>query len=89
MEDGVLVGPLIDRHAFDAMQSALETARAQGGIVHGGGRVTQDVPPGGYYVRPAIVEISADAPIVQEETFAPILYVIGYDTLEEAIEIPQ
>ena len=86
-EEGVLVGPLIDENAFDSMQRALQTAKSQGGVIHGGGRVTRGVPAGGFYVQPAIVEIGADAPIVQEETFAPILYVIGYDTIEQAIAI--
>jgi aldehyde dehydrogenase (NAD+) len=82
-----LVGPLIGTAAADAMDRALELARAQGGIVYGGGRITTAVPAGGVYVRPAIVEIGPDAPIVCEETFAPILYVIGYKTLDEAIAI--
>jgi aldehyde dehydrogenase (NAD+) len=85
--DGVLVGPLIDPAAGESMTRALAEARAAGGIVHGGERVTQNVPAGGVYFRPAIVEISPAAPIVREETFAPIVYVIDYDTLEEAIEI--
>ena len=87
LDEGVLVGPLIDEAAFVSMQRALETAKAQGGVVHGGGRVRTGVPAGGFYVQPAIVEITPDAPIVLEETFAPIVYVIGYDTLEQAIEI--
>jgi aldehyde dehydrogenase (NAD+) len=82
-----LVGPLIDEAAGAAMTHALDAARKSGGVVHGGERVTKGVPPGGCYVRPALVEISPDAPIVQEETFAPILYVMGYDTLEQAIAI--
>ena len=86
-EAGVLVGPLIDHTAAESMTRALAAARAAGGIVHGGERVTENVPAGGVYVRPAIVEISPAAPIVREETFAPILYLIDYDTLEEAIEI--
>ncbi len=86
-QDGVLVGPLIDREAFDAMEAALVTAREQGGKVHGGGRVTDGVPAGSYYVRPALVEIQPDAPIVQQETFAPILYLIRYSELAEAIRI--
>jgi len=84
---GVLVGPLIDGEAFAAMEAALAAARQQGGIVHGGGRVTEGVPPGGYYVRPALVEIGPDAPIVQEETFAPILYLIRYHDFDEAVRI--
>ncbi|HEY3788427.1 MAG TPA: aldehyde dehydrogenase family protein [Urbifossiella sp.] len=87
LEEGVLVGPLIDESAFNSMQAALEMARKQGGIVQGGNRVTENVPSDGYYVRPAIVEIPAGAPIVREETFAPILYVMGYDTLNQAIAI--
>ena len=87
LEEGVLIGPLIDEPAAIGMDRALELAKAQGGTVHGGGRVARGVPSGGAYVRPAIVEISPDAAIVQEETFAPILYVMGYDTLEQAIQI--
>jgi aldehyde dehydrogenase (NAD+) len=85
--NGVLVGPLIDKRAFDAMEHALATAREQGGKVHGEGRVTDGVPKGGYYVRPAVVEISPDAPIIQQETFAPILYFMTYRDTDEAIRI--
>jgi L-aminoadipate-semialdehyde dehydrogenase len=84
---GVLVGPLIDERAFIAMQNGLKSAKVEGGIVTFGEPVTKDVPRGGYYVRPALVEISQRAKIVREETFAPILYVIGYDTLDDAIAI--
>lgn len=84
---GTLVGPLVDEAAAKAMDNALIAAKEQGGKIHGGGRVTEGVPKGGYYVKPAIVEIAADAPIVQQETFAPILYVIRYKNLDEAIEI--
>jgi aldehyde dehydrogenase (NAD+) len=88
LDDGVLVGPLIDARAVDAMDTALAAAKGQGGrIVTGGGRVTMGVPQGGHYVRPAIVEISPDAAIVKQETFAPILYVMRYHTLDEAIRI--
>ena len=87
LNGGVLVGPLIDEAAFISMQRALDAARTQGGVIHGGGRITQNAPPGGFYVQPAIVEIGPKAPIVQEETFAPILYVIEYQTLDEAIAI--
>ena len=87
-EPGVLVGPLIDEAAFVSMQRAMETVKQQGGrVITGGQRVTDGVPPGGFYVRPAIVEMPREAPLVKEETFAPILYVIEYDTLEEAIAI--
>jgi aldehyde dehydrogenase (NAD+) len=85
--DGTLVGPLIDEHAATAMEAALEAARAAGGKVHGGGRVTTGVPAGGWFVRPAIVEISDQAPIVQKETFAPILYLLRYRNFDEAVAI--
>ena len=88
LDTGVLVGPLIDEAAGEAMDRALAAARAAGGTVHGGGWVMEGVPPGGVYVRPAVVDMpTADAFIVSEETFAPILYVLGYDTLDEAIAI--
>jgi L-aminoadipate-semialdehyde dehydrogenase len=85
--DGKLVGPLVDKAAFDAMEAALSAARQQGGKVHGGGRVTEDVPGGGYYVRPALVEIGPDAEIIEKETFAPILYLMRYRELDEAVRI--
>ncbi|WP_420476298.1 aldehyde dehydrogenase family protein [Noviherbaspirillum sp. ST9] len=85
LEKGTLVGPLIDGGAFDAMQNALAKAKADGGIVTGGERVQ---PPGGddgFYVRPALVEMPAQTPVMHHETFAPILYVVRYRTLDEAI----
>jgi aldehyde dehydrogenase (NAD+) len=86
-DSGTLVGPLIDRAAFDGMQRALATAKAQGGKVTGGEPVTSGVPAGGFYVRPAIVEIPSNAAIVQEETFAPLLYFLRYQGLGEAIAL--
>ncbi len=86
-QENVLIGPLVDKQSFEAMESALADAKKQGGTVHGGGRVTDGVPEGGYYVRPALVEISPDAPIIQQETFAPILYLMRYRELDEAIRI--
>lgn len=83
---GTLVGPLIDEAAAKAMDDALDQARAQGGKVFGGGRATGgDIPAGGAYVKPAIVRIDSEAPIVACETFAPILYVLEYDDLADAI----
>ena len=67
------------------MDDALAKAAEQGGTVHGGGRISSGVPTGGVYVRPALVEITAAAPIVRQETFAPILYLIRYSNLDEAI----
>lgn len=87
-EDGKLVGPLIGQRALDSMEAALAAAREQGGeVVCGGDRVTEGVPAGGIYVEPAIVRIAYDAPVVQDETFAPILWVMEYDNLQEAVDI--
>jgi aldehyde dehydrogenase (NAD+) len=87
LEDGTLVGPLIDDAAVEAMQAALGQARAEGGEVQGGERVE------GLYVRPALAEMPGQTPITLTETFAPILYVMRYGALDEAIaahnEAPQ
>ncbi len=85
-DPGTLVGPLIDASALVRMQDALAVARSEGGTVHGG-EEADGAPSGGAYVTPAIVEMPGQTDIVRTETFAPILYVIGYDTLEEAIQI--
>jgi aldehyde dehydrogenase (NAD+) len=85
-QEGILIGPLIDEAAGQTMAKALSEAKSAGATITGGERVKDGVP-GGVYVRPALVQIKADAPIVQEETFAPILYVIEYDKFEEAITI--
>lgn len=87
-EPDVLVGPLVNQKAFDNMQSALKAIVEQGGdIKYGGQRVDDGTPAQGYYVEPAIVEISADAAIVQQETFAPILYIIEYEEIMDAFTI--
>ena len=87
LEPATLVGPLIDRPAFDAMQAALEQARAQGGKVSGGERLLADQFPDACYVRPAIVEMPGQTEITLRETFAPILYTMRYSTLDEAIAL--
>jgi len=81
----VLVGPLIDPAAAEAMARALDEARAAGGIVHGGEPFAG--PGAGAYVRPALVEMPSQADIVRRETFAPILYVMRADDLDEAIAV--
>ncbi|MDB5794509.1 MAG: L-aminoadipate-semialdehyde dehydrogenase [Noviherbaspirillum sp.] len=85
LEKGTLVGPLIDGAAFDAMQSALTSASEEGGQVHGGARVAVAGCDHGFYVRPALVDMPAQTAIMHRETFAPILYVVRYRTLDEAI----
>jgi aldehyde dehydrogenase (NAD+) len=86
-EPGVLVGPLIDADAVTRMQDVIDKARVEGGVVFGGGRRSHGVPAGGHYVEPAIIEMPKQTAMVREETFAPILYVLGYETLAEAIAI--
>jgi aldehyde dehydrogenase (NAD+) len=87
LEKSTLVGPLIDKGSFDGMQAALAQAREQGGTVFGGERVLADTFPNAYYVTPAIVEMPAQTAVVCHETFAPILYVLTYSSLDEAIAL--
>lgn len=88
LENGILVGPLIDKHAVDMMQNALIALKQQGGtLVFGGEVLTKSGYETGTYVRPALAIASNNMPIVQDETFAPILYLIPYKTLDEAISI--
>ncbi|WP_255990042.1 L-piperidine-6-carboxylate dehydrogenase [Chitinolyticbacter albus] len=83
-----LVGPLINEAAWSAMQAALAEAVLEGGtLLAGGTRVVDGVPAGGVYVYPALVRMPMQGGIVHEETFAPILYVLVYDTLDEAIAL--
>jgi aldehyde dehydrogenase (NAD+) len=95
---GTLVGPLIDQNAFASMGHAIHVALQQGGNLITGGEplVPSSIAnrksqianvDNGYYVKPALIEISGDAPITKDETFAPILYIIPYDTLDQAIQI--
>ena len=87
-DDGTLVGPLINQASFDGQQRALAEAVAQGGtVLTGGNRVLVEDQPEAYYVEPAVVSMPAQTAIVQQETFAPILYVLTYETLDEAIAL--
>jgi len=86
LEEGVLIGPLIDGQSFEAMQHALKEVQAQGGkILTGGSRIGQSNE--GYYAEPALIAMPSQTDIVRHETFAPILYLIPYETLDEAIAI--
>jgi L-aminoadipate-semialdehyde dehydrogenase len=87
LESGTLVGPLIDASAFEHMQAALEAARQAGATVTGGERVKVPGMDGGHYVRPALVEAARPFATMREETFAPILYVVPYDSFDEAIAL--
>ena len=83
-EEGVLMGPLINEGAVEAMMRAIEAAKAQGGtILCGGNRL----PRPGFFVEPTIVRADPSIPIVLEETFAPILYAMTYRDLDEALAI--
>lgn len=84
IETSALVGPLIDKAAFDNMQKSVAEAVAHGGKVTGGTRVDTS-HPNAYYVRPALVEMPEQAGPVTEETFAPILYVMKYSDFDKAI----
>ncbi len=86
LDGDALIGPLIDGQAYAAMQKAIEAARAAGGRVHGGERVDVNGDDS-FYVRPALVEMDAPHDCMQEETFAPILYVVRYSSLGDAIAI--
>jgi aldehyde dehydrogenase (NAD+) len=86
LESGVLMGPLIDRRAVEEMTEATRQANCQGGkIIYGGDILSGKGFEAGTYVTPCICQISADAPIVAKETFAPILYLTPYRTLDEAL----
>ena len=81
----VLVGPLIDGAAYEAMRSALDAAKKRRATISGGERL--DIVAGGFYVRPAIIEMKRQEGPAVEETFAPILYLFRYNGLDEAIEL--
>ena len=89
----MLIGPVVDNQSYQAMQQSLEQAVAIGGKVLGGTRVLPESGDDAYYVRPALVEVNQQDDVVRRETFAPILYVMQYESLNEAIrlhnEVPQ
>jgi aldehyde dehydrogenase (NAD+) len=92
-ESGTLVGPLIDAHAFEGMQKSLGEAKAAGASIMGGERVSVPGCDGGFYVRPALVEMKEQTATMKRETFAPLLYVLRFQKLDEAIhwhnDVPQ
>jgi aldehyde dehydrogenase (NAD+) len=87
LEPGTLVGPLIDAQSAEGMGRALDEARKAGGKVHGGGRALAKEYPDAAYVRPALVEMPEQGELVRRETFAPILYVLRYRELDEALAL--
>jgi len=94
LADGTLVGPLIDKAAYEGYEAALEKAEADGGeVVAGGGRVLAADSADAFYVQPALVRMPGQTAIVRAETFAPILYLLTYDDFDEALalhnDVPQ
>ena len=87
LDDGTLLGPLVDHEARNWMGASLEEALQDGARISGGEPALTERYPGGAYVQPAIVEMDAQTAVVQRETFAPILYVLKYRDLEEAIAL--
>lgn len=85
LQPGTLMGPLVNAAAVEKMMAALDTARAQGGEVVTGGAARPDIGP--HFVEPTIVRMPGQTPLVCEETFAPILYILSYEELEEAIAL--
>jgi aldehyde dehydrogenase family 7 member A1 len=90
LDPGNLMGPLHTKSAVKEFTDGIETIKSQGGLILRGGNVIESA---GFYVEPTIVEINHAAPIVMEELFVPILYLISFSTLDEAIainnEVPQ
>ncbi len=93
LDDGVLVGPLIDARAYESMQEALAAARAEGSVVFGGARRLEREAPAAFYVEPAICESDTQGEVARRETFAPVLHVMPYRELDSAIamhnDVPQ
>ena len=87
LDEGTLVGPLIDAAAYAGMQRALDEARALGATVTGGGRRHADAAPQAWYVAPALVDMPAQAGPMLHETFAPILYVVRYRSFDDALAL--
>ena len=87
LETGTLVGPLVDKAAFDAMEAALAAANNDGGVVTGGGRALAERYPNAVYAHPAVVEMPSQTGVMVHETFAPILYVVKIASLEEGLKL--
>jgi aldehyde dehydrogenase (NAD+) len=86
LKAGTLMGPLVSKQAVEDMMAAIEQVKAEGGkVICGGKRLSGKAYPGGCYVTPCLMEVKRQLPMVCEETFAPILYVMSYDKLDEAI----
>ena len=94
LDDDNIMGPVVDEKTVEDLMESIKQVKAQGGkILYGGKKVTVKGCEGGFYVEPTIAEVKHDLPIVMHETFAPLLYIIEYDKIEDAIaynnEVPQ
>ena len=94
LDEGVLMGPVIDRMAVELMMKAIGEVKQSGGKLLYGGEIVKLIGlEDGFYVQPTIMEVKNEYPIVQEETFAPILYIIEYEEFDDAIcihnDVPQ
>jgi aldehyde dehydrogenase (NAD+) len=88
MQDGTLVGPLINRAAYEGMEQAIERAGTEGGkLVAGGGRALEEEAPDAFYANPSIVRVDQQTDVVAQETFAPLLYVLPYEDFDEAVAL--
>ena len=88
LDAGTLMGPLVDTDAVELMMAAIERVKGEGGeVLCGGEKLAGDAYAGGCFVTPCIIAMDRQMPLVCEETFAPILYLMKYRTLDEAIEI--
>ena len=85
LQAGVLMGPLVTTQAVDDMFTAIDQAKADGGVIVAGGRRRPEI--GGQFVEPTVIRMPAQTEIVKRETFAPILYILEYDTFDEAIRL--
>jgi aldehyde dehydrogenase (NAD+) len=88
LDDGTLVGPLVNERAFASYSTSISAATTSGGsLVVGGSRVLDADARDAYYVQPTVVRMPTQSDVVHTETFAPLLYVLAYDDLDEAIAL--
>ncbi len=88
LDENTIVGPVVDQDSINNFNNALEKVKSNGGtIIQGGEQVKVDGNESGFYLNPALAEVTPDNPMVQEETFGPLLYLMKYDDFDEAIRI--
>ncbi|MFC2092037.1 aldehyde dehydrogenase family protein, partial [Elusimicrobiota bacterium] len=88
LDEGILMGPLVNKAALKAFTDAIGIIKKQGGKILTGGNVLNNGEYSkGYFVEPTIILSDTQLEIIKEETFAPILYIIPFETLDEALEI--